>query len=216
MQCFFDFGVRYLEGFEEFRLAYLVHLSLHHHDIVVGGAYHQLYVCFLYLFKGRVDYPFSLYACHAHLADRAVERDVAAGKRRRRRKPRQCVGSIVFVGRIEGDVDEGLGVIVVREQRTKHPVYKARRQYLVIRGAPLSLQEAPRIAPYGRIFLFVFYGKGHEIHSLIGLLGRAHGGQQHRVAHSYFYSSICLLGKLARLDAYRAAVAKVDGFLDWL
>ena len=208
--------VGHLEGLEQVGLGNLVHLALHHHDVVVGGADHEFDVGAVHLGEGGVDDPLAFHACHAHFGDGAVEGYVGAGEGGGGCQACEGVGGVVLVGRVEGDVDERLGVIVVGEEGTQHTVNEARGQDLVVRRTALALEEAAGVASYGGVFLFVFYGEGHEVHALVGLFGRAHGGQQHRVAHSYFYRSIGLLGQLARLDRDRTAVAKLDGFLDWL
>ena len=73
-----DLLVGYLEGLQKLSLRHLVHLSLHHHDVVVGGAYHQLDVGTLHLLEGGVDHPFTIHTGHTHLGDGALERNVAA------------------------------------------------------------------------------------------------------------------------------------------
>jgi len=51
---------------------------------------------------------------------------------------------------------------------------------------------------------------------LVGILCTAHCGQQHGIAHAYFYCSISLFGEFSGLYGDDTAVAKLYGFLYWL
>ncbi len=95
-----DFLVRDFESLEKFSFRNFVHLSLYHHYIVVGGAYHQFDVGVLDLLECRVDYPLAVDAGHADLRDRTVERHVAAHQGRGCGDAGECVGRVVFIGRI--------------------------------------------------------------------------------------------------------------------
>ncbi len=56
-----------LEGCEEVGFGYFVHFAFHHHDVIVGCAYHKFHVCALKLFVCWVDDKFTIDACHAYL-----------------------------------------------------------------------------------------------------------------------------------------------------
>ena len=56
-----------LEGSEEVSLGNFVHLAFHHHDVVVGGAYHKLHIGLLKLLESRVDDELAVDAGHARL-----------------------------------------------------------------------------------------------------------------------------------------------------
>ena len=68
-----------LESLEEDGLGDFVHLAFNHHDVVVGGAYHEFEVGVLELLEGGVDDELTVDAGYADLADGAVEGDVADG-----------------------------------------------------------------------------------------------------------------------------------------
>ena len=65
-----------LEGTQQILLRHLAHFTFHHHDVVVGSTYHDIHVSFCKLFESRVNYILAIHACHTHLADRTVERNV--------------------------------------------------------------------------------------------------------------------------------------------
>ncbi len=65
-----------LEGVEQNLLADFVHFAFDHHDVVVGGANHQLEVCVFQFFEGGVDNEVSVNACNAHFGNRALEGNV--------------------------------------------------------------------------------------------------------------------------------------------
>ena len=93
-----DLGVGHFQGLEEFIFGNLVHLALHHHDVVVGGADHQLDVGILDLLESGVDHPLAVDAGHAHLGDRAFERHVAHHQRGRSCKACESIGGLILVG----------------------------------------------------------------------------------------------------------------------
>ncbi len=202
------------EGGQEVGFRHFVHLALHHHDVVVGCAYHELHVGAFKLLEGGVDNKLAIDAGHSHLGDGAVEGYVAHGEGGRGGKAGECVGHIDAVGRIEGHVDKGVGVVIVGEEGSKHAVDKARGQDLIVRGAPFALQEAAGKTAEGGEFFFVFNLKGHEVDPFAGLFGRHYGGKDHRVAHPQLYRSIGLLCQLAGLEGYLAAVGQGDGFFE--
>ena len=68
-----DLGVSHFECLEKFCFRHFVHLTLHHHNIVVCSTDHQFDVSLFDLLEGGVDHPFPSYACHSHLGDRTVE-----------------------------------------------------------------------------------------------------------------------------------------------
>ncbi len=73
----FDSLVGCFKGGEEFGFAHFVHLAFHHHDVVVGSAYHQFHVGFLKLFECGVDDEFAVDTRNTHFGYGTVEGDVA-------------------------------------------------------------------------------------------------------------------------------------------
>ena len=71
----------------------------------------------LHLGESGVDHPFAVDTRHANFGNGSVERNVAYCERRRGGNACQCIGSIVFISRVESDVYESLRMIVVGEER---------------------------------------------------------------------------------------------------
>lgn len=117
-----DFGVSHFECLEKFGFRNLVHLTLDHHDVVVGGADHKFDVSLFDLFESRVDHPLAVDACNANFGNRSVERYVTASQSCRCRDSCECVGGVVFIGRIKSYVYERVCMIIVGEERTEHAV----------------------------------------------------------------------------------------------
>ena len=55
-----------LERADEVKFRHFLHLAFHHHDVVFGGADHEVHVGVGHLLEGRVDDVFAVDACHAH------------------------------------------------------------------------------------------------------------------------------------------------------
>ena len=128
----------------------------------------------------------------------------------------QCIGSIVFISRVESDVYESLRMIVVGEERTENAVNQAGGQNLVVAGASFAFKEASGVTADGGVFLFVFHCEGHEVNALAGFFCRTYGSEEHSVAHAHLHRSIRLLGKLACLDRDLTSVGQSDGFFECL
>ncbi len=199
---------------EEFCFAYFVHLAFDHHYVVVGGADHEFHVGFFELFKGGVDYEFTVYAGHAYFGDGSVERYVAYGDGCGGCEACEAVGGVNAVGGVESYVDKSVGMVVVGEEGAKHAVYKARGEDFVVACAAFALEEASGEAAGSRELLLVFNLQWHEIDSFAGFLGRNDRGEKHSVAHAHFNRSIGLFCQLAGFDGNRTAVGQLDGFLD--
>ena len=202
------------ESIEEFGFAHLVHLTLDHHDVVVGSAYHEFHVGFLELFECGVDHKLAVDACNAHFGDGTVEGNIADSQSCGGSKPGQAVGRIDTVGAIESDVYECVGVVIVGEQGAEHTVHQTRGENFVVAGASFALEETAWKAAGGGEFFLILHLQGHEVHSLAGFLGSDYRCEEHGVAHAHFYRSIGLLCELAGLDGDSPAVGQCDGFLD--
>ena len=105
----------------------------------------------------------------------SVERNVAYCERCRGGNACQCIGSIVFISRVESDVYESLRMIVVGEERTENAVNRAGGQNLVVAGASFAFKEASVVTADGGVFLFVFHREGHEVNALAGFFCRTYG-----------------------------------------
>ena len=138
---FLDLFVSELESFQKFGFRNFIHLTLDHHDVFGGGAYHQFHVGTLELLECGIDDELAVNAGHTHLRDGAVEGDVAAGDGCGSGQTGKGVGHFHTVGREHGDVHESLGMVVIREQRAHHTVHKARCEDFIIRSASLTFEE---------------------------------------------------------------------------
>ena len=201
-----------LQGGNQVILAHFVHFALDHHNIIVSRTYHQFHVSFLNLLKRRVDNEFAVDACNAHLGNGLFKRHIAHCDGSRCGKTCQGIGGVNAVAREHQDVNDGVGVIIRGEQGPEHTVNKTRGQDLVVAGATLATGETAGETAIGGEFLLIFNSKGHEVHALVGLLGRTYGGQQHRVVEPQFNSSIGLLSKLSSLQSDLTSVTQYDGF----
>ena len=190
----------HLDRVQHLRLLHLVHLALHHHDVVERSAYHNVNVSFLQLRIGRVDNELSIHTCYTDLRDRAFERNVGN---------RQCSGSgqtsqriwhILAIRREKNNVYIHLSVVIAREKRTQSTVHQTSCQDLIIRRLSLSLRETSRETSERGIFLFVINLQRHEINSRICVFSGTYGSKQHGVVHTNGYRSICLLRQLSGLD----------------
>ena len=65
------------DSLKHISLAYLVHFTLNHHDVVVCSGNHEFEIAVLHLAEWRVDSEFTVDPCYANLRDRASERNVA-------------------------------------------------------------------------------------------------------------------------------------------
>ena len=68
-----------LEGADEVLLRYFLHLAFHHHDVVLGGTYHQVHIGLFHLLEGGVDDKLAVDAGYANLRDSVLEGNVGAG-----------------------------------------------------------------------------------------------------------------------------------------
>ena len=72
----FDGLVRCLQSADEVLFGNLVHLTLYHHDVVLGGTDHEVHVCLLHLLEGRIDDVFAVDTGYADFGGGVFDRDV--------------------------------------------------------------------------------------------------------------------------------------------
>ena len=202
-----------LEGVKHHVLADLFHLAFHHHDVVLGGGHDEVEVGALNVLHGGVDDVLAVEVAHAHLANGAVEGNVAHGEGRSSGQGGQLVGHGVVVTTDKGDVHLHLGVEVVGEKGTQGAVDQTGDEDLMLRGACLALEETAGEATHGGVFFLVVNGERHEVDVLAHLALGAYGGQKHRVVHADNGSAVGLFGQLAGLDFDHAAVVVFYCFL---
>ena len=150
----------YLDGFvggfqcaEHFLLAHFLAFAFHHADVFHRGGHHQFEAGVFHLCKGRVDDVFVADEGHAHFRDGAVERYVAHADGSRGGQGGEGVRGCFLVVRKKVDLDDGLCVVVVGEQRAQGAVDEARDEHLVVGGLGFALEETARELARGIVFL---------------------------------------------------------------
>ena len=207
-----DSLVRSLDSFEHHGLRHLFHLAFHHHDVVIRSGYHQLEVCVLALLEGRVNHHLAIYTRYTYLAHRTLERYIRACERSTCCQTGNALRHVDTVSRIHRYVDEGLCVIIGREERTKGAVDQTGNQDLIIRCFTFAAGESTRETSCGRKFLFVLYGQGHKIRTRNRIFGGADSSQNHRVAEGRHHGSISLFGQFACLQFDYSSVRESNLF----
>ena len=119
-----DLLVGKLDGLKHDLLGNLLHLSFNHHDVLLGGGYHQLKVSLLSLAESRVDLELAVDPCHAYLGDRTEERKVAGSQGGGSCETSEGVRLDVLLGGDQPDVDEHGEVEILREQWSEGSVHK--------------------------------------------------------------------------------------------
>ena len=206
-----DGFVRHLEGGEQVVFAHFLHFAFDHHDVFNRGGHHEVHVGGLELGEGGVDDEAAVDAGHAHFGDGPVEGHVGHGEGCRGGQAGERVGHVDAVGGVEGDVDEGFGVVVVGEEGAQGAVHEPRHEDFVVGGASFAAGEASGEASVGGEFFLVIYRQGHEVRAGHGFLGRYDGGEQHGVAHAQHDRAVGLLGQLTRFQGNGASIAECDG-----
>ena len=209
-----DLFVGELDGLEHVVLADLVHLTLDHHDVLLGGGDHQFEIAVGHLGEAGVNDEFAIDAGHADFRDRAAERQVGSGEGCGSSQAGECIGLGVLVSGDKAEVDEHLEVEIVRPERPDGTVDKTGDEDLVVRGLALALHEAAGIPSRGEILLTVVHREGHEIGALLDFLGCADGGEDHGASHLHDSRTVRLLGEFSGLDLDHAAVRELDLFRD--
>ena len=201
-----------LEGFEECAFGHFVHFAFHHHDVLFGGAHHEIHVGVLELFESGVDDEITVDAGHTHLRNRTVEGNIGASQGGRGGKTGEGVGHVYTVGAEERDVDIHLGVIVGGEEGAEGTIHQARGKDLVVAGTAFALGETTGEASHGRVLFFVVTLQRHEIGAGYSVFGTANGSEKHGVVHAQHHCAVGLLRELTGLDADGASVRQRDCF----
>ena len=212
----FDSFVSRLEGVEEVLFRHLVHLTFHHHDILVSSADHQIHIGFLQLLESRVDHELAVDTSHTHLRDRSVEWDVGNSQRSRSRETRQRIRLVHTIRGNHIHRHESLRMVVIREQRSEGTVDQTCRQNLIIGGFSLPLRKTAWESSVRAELLFVLHRQRHEIRSRYCFFRRTHCRQHHSVAHFHYDSAVRLLRQLTRLDTDRTAVRQSDRLSNYI
>jgi len=175
----------------------LFHFAFHHHDVVFGGADHQVHVGISHLLEGGVDDKLAVDASHTNLRNRIVKRNVGTSHSCGGGKTGQCVGLVHAIGGEEHHLHINLAVIVRREERAQGTVDQTGDEDLLIAGFALTLSESARETACSTVLLTIVYLQRHEICSRNCLFGCANGSKQYGVAHTQDSSAISLLRNLS-------------------
>ena len=209
-----DLLVGELDGLEHVVLGNLVHLTFHHHDVLLGGGDHQVEVGAGAVGEVGVDDELSVDAGDAHLGDRAAERQVGGGEGGGGGQAGQGIRLDVLLRGDQHNVHEDLEMEVIRPQRTDRTVHKAGDEHLVVRRTALALEETARETAGGIILFTIIYGEGHKVGSLLDFLRAGDGGEQHRATHLHHGGSGGLLGQFAGFDLDHPTVGQFDLLVD--
>jgi hypothetical protein len=203
-------------------LGHLEGAALHHHDRVFAPRHDHVQLAVLELLEGGVQHPLPLDAADAHRGDRAREGDAGKHQRHAGAGDPQHVGVVLLVGADHGDEHLRLVGEAVGEERAQRAVDQPRRQDLLVRRAPLALDEAAGELARGVGPLAVFHREGEE-REVRGVVLRRGGAQHHRLPEHHGAAPVGLTGHLPRLDRERASRELPDqlghvriSFLSWL
>ena len=208
-----DFLVGELDGLEHIVLADLFHLTLDHHYVLLGSGDHKFDVALFHLGESRVDYELAVDTAYANLGDRAFERQVRGGQGAGCGKSGKRVRLYVLLSGDQGDIHEGLEVVVRWPERPDRTVDETGDKNLIIRGFSFSLHKSARETACGIILFLVVNGQRHEIRTLLDFLCCADRCQKHRASHLYHCGAIRLLGQFTGLDFNHPSVRQFDLFV---
>ena len=107
-----DSLVSCLDSLEHHALWHLFHLTLHHHDVIVGSGNHQLEVSLLALLESRVDHHLAVHTSYAHLAHRTLERNIGASQSCTRSQTSDGLWHVNAISRVHGYIYKSVCVII--------------------------------------------------------------------------------------------------------
>ena len=179
-------------------LGHLVHLTLHHHDILVSSGNHNIQISRRQLASGRVDHQLAIHTSYTNFGNRSVERNITHGNSGRCCQSCQTIRHRLGIARIQCYLHESLGMVIIREQGTQRAVYQTGYQNLVIGTSSLPASKSSRETSQ-RSELFFIIGQRHKVHVRTCILCRNNRSQKHRIAHLQHNSPIGLFGELSGL-----------------
>ena len=192
MSCF--------ESVEEVRLLHFLHLSLHHHDVLLSSTYHKVHISFLHLFECRVDDKLTIDACNTHLRDRAFEWDVRASQSTTCSKSCKSIRLIYTVSGEKDYVNINLSVEIAWEKWAESAVNKAACEDFLIACLTFTLCETAWEAACSGILLTILYLQWHEICSRNCILCGTNSSEEHGVTHLEGTRAVSLLSQLTGLN----------------
>ena len=170
------------DGVEHDLFGHLFHLAFDHQDVVDRSAHHDVQIGVGVLRERRIDHELPVDPRHAHLGNRAAERNVRNGQRSRRGQPSQRIGHDIFIGGNQVDGNEYFRMEIRREQRPQRAVDQTRYENFVIRRTAFPFQEPAGETTAGCVFFLVFNRQRHKIAVVLSLFGCRHRSEQHGVA----------------------------------
>ena len=195
------FVVREQHGAEHLVLGQFLGFRFHHHHGGVGGGDGQVEPARrernVLL---RVEHVFAIDEADARGGDRAHERHARDGQRGRGSDHRDDIGfSLAVIAQNLGD-DVDFVVETFGEQRADRTVDQAGNQRFLFRRAALTLEEATRDAPGGRILFLVVHGEREEILPVLHRLGGGDRAKHNGFAISGKDRAVSLTGNAAGFE----------------
>ena len=126
---------------EHFFLRNLIHLTLNHHDILVGRCNHDIQVSSCQLALCRVNHQLPVHTSYTYLRNRTVERNITHSDSCRGSQSGQTIRHRLFITRVQRYLHESFSMIIIREQRSQSTVDQTGYQNLVIGSSSLSTGE---------------------------------------------------------------------------
>ena len=196
-----DGSMSTLQSLQQITLLNLLHLTLYHHDILLGSTDHQVHIRLLQLSIGRIDYELAVYTSDTNLTDRTLEWNIATAQRSTCSKTGKSIRHVNAIGTEQNNIHINLGMIVAWEQWTQCTVHQtACKDFLVI-CLTLTLCETARETSGSTVLFTVFNLQRHKICARNSILGSTNSGQEHSVVHTQHNGTIGLFGQLSGLYA---------------
>ena len=211
-----DFLVSELDGIEHSLLAYLVHLTFNHHNILLGSSDHKFEVGILHLGEGRVDYKLSADAANANLTYRTAERQVGSCECAGSSEACKCVRLNILLCRNKCYIYKYFEVEITWPERADRTVNKAADENLVVACLSFPLHKSAREASCGIEFLLIIHCKWHEVSTFLDFLRSANRGEEHSASHLYYCGTVCLLGKFTGFDFNHAAIREFNLLVNYV
>ena len=211
---FLDGLVCELYSLEHYILRHLVHLTLNHHDVLLGGCDHEIEVGVRHFREVRVNLEFSVYSGHPYFGDRSEERNVAGRKGCGSGEAGEGIWLDVLLGGDEPYVYEYCEVEIVREQRPEGSVYKPGNENFIVVSLSFPLHESARESSCGIVLFFVVDLKREEISLLVSFFRASYRSEKHCASHFDDGRSVGLLRHLAGLNLDCPTIGQYDLLCD--
>ena len=201
------------DGAEHHFLGQLVRFGFDHQDRGFGAGDDEVQMRRREFGLRRVEHVLAVDIADARAADRAVERNAGQRKRRRCADHRRNVGIDLGIDGEHRRDDLHFVVEALGEERPDRPVDQPRRQRLLFRRAPFTLEEAAGNLARGVRLLLVVDGQREEVLAGPRILRRDSGDEHDGVVEAHERRARGLAGDLAGFDRQRVTTV-LNRFLD--